>query len=307
MANLSKDEARMHREASALVALKRDLTEDEKETVLEHWQESSTATNSLDGAFFTPMELAWHMRHEVSGNRILDLCAGVGRLAYTCRNYWTRRYEGTPSAEVVCVERNPVFVEVGKKVLPEARWICGDVFNLPDDLGTFDTVIANPPFGYTERAGQGPRYKGRRFEYHVVDIASTLARRGVFIVPQESAPFVYSGTSDHRWRARSDTPTDKLDRLARMSADYERFALETGLEMHFGIGMDTGTVADQWRGTGRLLTEIVHCDFEERPGKPVQSRSSVLQPLSASAPRLNIPASVSPPKKVPEYAAEALF
>lgn len=31
--------------------------------------------------------------------------------------------------ELVCVELNPRYVEVGHKVLPEAEWICGDIFD----------------------------------------------------------------------------------------------------------------------------------------------------------------------------------
>jgi predicted RNA methylase len=70
--------------------------------------------------------------------------------------------------------------------VPEARWVCADIFDLPGDLGCFDTAIANPPFGHIERSGDGRGYTGRRFEYHAIAVAATLARRGTFIVPQES-------------------------------------------------------------------------------------------------------------------------
>ena len=50
---------------------------------------------------------------------------------------------------------NPAFVEIGKKLLPEANWICGSAFDksiwdqitkdLPDNK--FDVCVSNPPFG----------------------------------------------------------------------------------------------------------------------------------------------------------------
>lgn len=185
VAKLTKRAAALHRKACDLVATERALTEEEKEFVLTHWQESAGHITCLHGAFFTPLGLARDMSLMVTGNRIVDLGAGIGHLAWGCRDVWTRRWNGESAREFVCVESNPDYVAVGRKVLPEAEWICGDVFDLPGTgVGEFDCAIANPPFGYTPRAGAGPRYRGRRAEYHFLDIAAGLARRGVFLVPQ---------------------------------------------------------------------------------------------------------------------------
>jgi 2-polyprenyl-3-methyl-5-hydroxy-6-metoxy-1,4-benzoquinol methylase len=43
---------------------------------------------------------------------------------------------------MVCIEKNPDYVAVGRKVVPEATWICADVFDLPADLGRYDRVVA---------------------------------------------------------------------------------------------------------------------------------------------------------------------
>ena len=48
MGKLTKAEAKLHQQAESLVALDRDLTEDEREFILDHWQESQAAR--LDGA-----------------------------------------------------------------------------------------------------------------------------------------------------------------------------------------------------------------------------------------------------------------
>ena len=149
---------------------------------------------------------------------------------------------------MVCVESNPDYVAVGRRVLPEAEWICGDLFDLPDmDLGEFDTALANPPFGHTVRTGHGPRYRGRGFEYHVLDVAAVLARRGVFLLPQQSAPFTYSGRRGIEWTR---------------DAEYDRFVAATGIELSPGCGLDTTLFDNDWRGV-RPLVEIVTCDFTE--------------------------------------------
>ncbi|GAA3832271.1 hypothetical protein GCM10022226_61880 [Sphaerisporangium flaviroseum] len=269
MGKLTKQEAILHRRACELVELDRPLDEDEAEFVLEHWQESSTAANTLDGAFFTPLGLARDLAIEVVGDRIIDLCAGIGRLAWSCRDVGGRRANHQPPRELVCVERNPAYVQVGRKVLPEARWICADIFDLAGtELGQFDTAIGNPPFGVTSRTGDGPRYRGRRFEYHAIDIAADLARHGVFIVPQESAPFRYSGQRCNRWER---------------GPEYERFEDQTGIRLRHNCGIDTSGYDDEWRGVSPR-TEIVTCDFTGRLSKTSPPVALVGEQLTLLAP-----------------------
>ncbi|MEU9703054.1 methyltransferase [Streptomyces sp. NPDC047981] len=243
---MSKEAAKAHEKAAALVALDRDLTETEKEFVLDNWQEAATATHNLAGAFFTPEGLARDLSIEVHGDRIIDLCAGIGRLAYTCRDYWGRRWNNQPPREIVCVEKNPAYVEVGRKILPEATWICADVLTVPTlGLGRFDTAISNPPFGTITRDGNAPNFQGRRFEYHVIAVAATLADFGAFIIPQPSAPFRYSGEPYYR---------EARDR------ECARFEEETGIRLGPGAGFDTSMYRDKWRGVSPRV-EVAVCDF----------------------------------------------
>ncbi|GAA2783008.1 hypothetical protein [Saccharopolyspora taberi] len=256
MAKLTKNEARLHRQACELINLTRDLTEDEKHFVLEHWQESSTAANSLDGAFFTPLGLAQDVAIEMGERprRVIDLGAGIGHLTFACRRLFAHRWNGEPRRELVCVERNPDYVRVGRKILPEATWICADIFDLPGmNLGVFDCAIANPPFGAITRAGNAPGYSGRRCEYHVIAIAAGLAGSGVFIVPQESAPFRYSANPEN-YEEHAD-------------AEYERFRRATGIELGNNCGMDTSAYDEEWRGVSPRV-EIVTCDFTSHVGVP---------------------------------------
>lgn len=245
MAKLTKLQIKAHREALALLE-KDALTLDEREFVLNNWQESANHINSAAGAFFTPLGLAFDFTIELGGSwlkkpgaRIIDLCAGIGALSFAARCRLGL------SVEIVCVEINPDYAAVGRKVVPDATWIVGDVFNLPS-LGRFDVAISNPPFGRIKGVNP-PRYKGGEFDLGVVDVASDLAPYGVFILPNMSLPFVYSGQPHYR---------------ERESAKYDRFREQTGIELTMNCGIDCDYFRDLWRGAAPAV-EIALADFTE--------------------------------------------
>ncbi|MFE2530167.1 methyltransferase [Streptomyces sp. NPDC059382] len=258
MAKLTTAQATQHRKANDLTMLDRALTLDEQEFVLDHWMEAGTAR--LDGAFFTPAGLAQDLSIEVYGERIIDLCAGIGRLAWHCRNLLNARHNGE-ARELVCVEKDPEYVRVGRKILPEATWILGDVFDVPSmGLGRFDMAIGNPPYGAVARAGRNaPRYTGSRFEYHVIDIAAEVARNGVFLIPQESAPFRLSGRPYY---------------TQERTEQYNRFERQTGIALEAGCGVDTSGYVDEWRDAAPR-TEIVVADLAERKAPAATAVRSV--------------------------------
>ncbi|WP_347134757.1 hypothetical protein [Staphylococcus aureus] len=247
MAKLTKIETKLHLEAVELLT-QDHLSEDEKDFVLAHWQESANHVNGLAGAFFTPLDLAYDFALDVGNGRVIDLCAGIGTLALA---KWRRqaydRSNGAAPVDIVCVEINPAYVAIGQKIVPEATWICASIFDLPD-LGHFDYAMANPPFGDLTTDGAAPRYTGAGFEYKVIDIAAELADFGTFIIPQGSCPFTYSGKSDYR-----EVETAK----------YGRFQDQTGITLEPGIGVDTSYYCNQWHGVSPVI-EIVTADFTER-------------------------------------------
>ena len=255
MPKLTKKERKEHAEAEALL-LKDHLSIEERETVFKQWHPANFFDVGASGSFFTPFDLAGDFRIDAGTGRIIDLCAGIGTLGYWCLNFpWS---SGEP-VELVCVEINPAYVEIGKRLLPEATWICADVFDVQNlDLGHFDTAIANPPFGKVNRHGHNaPRYSGADFAYHVVDIASDLADYGAFILPQCTSPFRYSGVPYYQ---RSE------------SRSYTAFNEQTGIFLDAGCGIDTSQFRDQWKGTSPAV-EIVSADFTEarETRKPAQS------------------------------------
>jgi predicted RNA methylase len=244
MAKLTKEQARHHAEACKLLA-KEKLSLDEKYFVLENWREDAQHINSVNGAFFTPPALARDLSIEVNGPRVVDLCAGIGSLAFAV---WQKHALDRASLnQVTCVEINPDYVAVGKKILPEARWVQADVFDLPSDIGHFDCVIANPPFGATRASGEAPRFTPQIFEYRVIDIASDLADYGVFIIPQTSAPFEYSGKQAYRWNEH-----DK----------YRNFHKQTSIVLGPNCGLDTSVHRADWTAVPPAI-EIVTANLLE--------------------------------------------
>lgn len=248
MARLSKRKIRAHE--AALERLQQDhLTDDDKEFVFENYQESAVHMNAAAGAFFTPFALGWDAVLELGygyderPRRVIDLCAGIGVLAYAI----LKRY---PTTEVVCVELNRDYVEAGRKVVPKADWHCLDVTDLDalKALGPFDDAISNPPFGQVPsfRGKTASLYTGGEAEYKVLDIASQVANRGVFILPQQSSGFLYSGIQCF-----------KLCETER----YKKFIKDTAIALDIGMGIDTSDETYQgWKGV-KPKVEIVCADF----------------------------------------------
>src|SRR5262249_25969324 len=142
------------------------------------------------------------------------------------------------------------YVAVGRKILPDATWVCADVFKLPM-LGHFRWAIANSPFGSTSRnGGKAPHYHGSRFEYHVLDISSSLADFRGFIIPQTSAPFRYSGRQHFESVPLPDIP------------HYAEFEEATRIVLENNCGLGTSIHRSEWRDVSPEV-EIVTADFAE--------------------------------------------
>jgi hypothetical protein len=218
MSRLSKRQNQAHNEAIRLLAQKR-LGDDEREFVLENWQESANHVNSAAGAFFTP-----------SG-----LCRDTAIYCGDAETISNRK------AQVTCVELNPDYVAVGRKLFPEANWICASV---EQATGHYDCAISNPPFGKTAKI-KGPRYSGED-DLAVVDIAANLAAWGVFILPNMSVPFEYSGRQCYR---------------ERLSAKSDRFQSATGIILRCE-STDAAYYSKDWRGVSPSV-EVCSVSFDE--------------------------------------------
>jgi len=248
MSRLSKAQIKLHHQAEELLKLDR-LDDDQREFVLDNWQESARHVNSAAGAFFTPSGLARDLAYfaQREGGPIIDLCAGIGGLGLWC---WWISGQRSP---VTCVELNPDYVTVGRKIFPEATWICASV-ETALDLGRFTVAVSNPPFGKTAKI-KGPRYSGED-DLAVIDIASQIAEYGTFILPQISCPFEYSGKRHYR---------------ERQSVKFDKFHKATGIILACE-SVDCAHYADDWRGVLPSV-EMVGADFEGQVAETEQADS----------------------------------
>jgi len=254
MSKLTKTEIKEHIKVLELLEHE-NLTDDETLFVFENYRESANHINSQNGAFFTPFglarDLSLHVPYTYNQTiTIIDMCAGIGVLSYAAAlgdNSWSRCH-----VEITCVEINPDYIEIGKKLIPDAKWICGDVLDLDflKSLGHFDFAISNPPFGNIN-SNHRKSYKSGLFEYMVIEAAAGIADGGAFIIPQMSAPFAYSGREYYR----------EFD-----DCRAKKFEERTGITLNFNTGIDTTQYRDEWHGVAPVC-EIVCCDFTERAGQ----------------------------------------
>ena len=81
--------------------------------------------------------------HGDNEGHIIDLCAGIGVLAGNL-------FEHNPDCRITCVDIVPEFIDLGKKIVPEAEWILMDCYG-PEFLAryqkAFSSGISNPPYG----------------------------------------------------------------------------------------------------------------------------------------------------------------
>jgi predicted RNA methylase len=235
---LTKEQSKAHQKAMDLVHSDKKLTWDERKYILDNYSEQQGQLNALAGAFFTPFELANDFAIEVGysdgGGSLIDLCAGIGALSFACQD---------KKLEITCVEMCEAYVVVGKRVMPSANWVHADCFSV---TGKFDFAVSNPPFGAIKGGSYDGLYTGSNFEYKVISHASTIAKYGVFILPQQSAPFRYSGERHFR--------EEENDKAAK-------FREQTGIIMQPNCGIDTALYKNEWRGVSPIC-EVVCCDFE---------------------------------------------
>lgn len=237
MAKIAKYALKLHNEALDLVRLERDLTMTEKEFVLENYKPYANHNVTATNAFFTPLELAMAATVEMpapydytNNVKVIDLCAGIGMLSFAYYHYSGFRSD---FIDLVCIELEAEYVEVGKKILPEATWIQGSILDIDtEELGRFDCFISNPPF---MKLGD---YKGT---YTTSKIGMSLAEYGVVIVPQCNCPFEYSGKNQY-------TEVD--------NRDYNKFE-DAELIRYSASCIDTETIDDLKWDDVNVTTEVV--------------------------------------------------
>lgn len=207
------------------------------------------------GVFFTPYGLAQdNAVFSPRSGHIVDVCAGIGILSYRLQQMDTN---DKTIKSITCIELDEKFCEIGKRLLPQAKWICANVFDkglwedlvkdLPDKR--FDLMVSNPPFGVDQNKNKVGwlNFQGER-DLQVLELCLRYAKNGSFILPTGSVPFSYSGRPYYE---------DKPDRYSRK---FKRFLKANCEEFKFTMqcdGIDTSIYKDEWKNmSGSIVTEV---------------------------------------------------
>ena len=175
-------------------------------------------------------QLAWLVADGTTRPRCIDLCTGCGTVAVTVA-------AEAPDAEVHAVELDPAALAWAERNAEhngvQVQLHLGDVAHvLPDEQGTFDLVLSNPPYvAVHELAGVAPEVRdhdphisleagadGLDLIRAVERTAARLLRPGGMVIVEHSdrqgrsAPAVFRGSGD--WEAVADhLDHDGLDRF----------------------------------------------------------------------------------------------
>jgi SAM-dependent methyltransferase len=261
MGKITKQQLRLHEQAEQLLwGGDKPLRRDEIAFCLEHWDPRAAAGKHVarNQAYFTPMSLARDTAMYVGGDgrRVVDICAGIGRLAFAVleANLWRPQ-----EARVTAVELNPDYVRVGRRLLPQAEWICGDCFDrdLWRWLPRFDEAISNPPFGAVVANGDTGwiGYRGPA-GLMLAAVGLQVARLGLrIILPQSQTIFRYSGRCCGRGAphtAYTESYPRYLEKFlaGRPSLEWHHSSLDTTLPLY----------QSAWRGASPLVEVVTLCD-----------------------------------------------
>jgi hypothetical protein len=156
---------------------------------------------------------------------------------------------------MTCIELNPRFVEIGKKLLPEANWICSNVFDeqlwkdltkdLPDNK--FDLMLSNPPFGNHPVKCDWLNYNGVR-DLMALELCLKYSTGGYFIMPTNSVSFRYSGERYYK---------DEPDRYSKKLLKFIKENKEHLFDMVCD-GIDCSIYNDQWKNLNGIGVEAVN-------------------------------------------------
>lgn len=253
MPKLTKQETKFHDEAEALLSLERPLTPDEVDFIYNNWREDARHLNVKTAAHFTPPDVAWELAVFASGyDRLsyVDLGAGIGILSHMVLRH---TFE---NADITCVELNPDYVEVGKRLLPDVNWVQGDMFDKDLWVGLgdrFDTAISNPPFGSPTSKTKGKEWlSSTAAHFATLEVALHVSSGfGVFVFPESDSPMV--------WRSGGSVqPANHL------SSHYRRFNEHYPQAVLTPSSTDIGIYKNQWRGVNPNVM-LVDLLWEDSP------------------------------------------
>lgn len=255
---IAKAELKKQKEILNKLTTGTTFTEEFIDFTFENFNPAIVDNLSENGVYFTPSDYAYDVALFCPRyGHVVDLAAGIGMLsrALLVRDHYDRNIKS-----ITCIELNPKFVEIGKKLLPKATWICGDAYDqdllndlvkdLPDKR--FDLIVSNPPFGHDQVSKEKYdwlNFTGQR-DLMAVEIALRYAKNGYFILPSGSVPFKYSGR--RCYEDQPDRYSQKLKRFLKANKDFKFNMTCDGID---------STAYGEWKNLGNISTEAVNIDI----------------------------------------------
>ncbi|MEI2607284.1 MAG: hypothetical protein V9G20_01505 [Candidatus Promineifilaceae bacterium] len=265
MSKITRAQLKFHEQAEQLLwGTDKTLTHDEVAFCLEHWDPRALSGKHVakNQAYFTPLPLATDMALYVGGEgrRVVDIGAGIGRLAYgvLCANRWSTRVQMT------AIEINSDYVQVGQRLLPEVTWVQADFYDQATWLALpeFNEAISNPPFGdvVTDCDLDWIGYRGPA-GLMAVAIGLRVTRLGLtMILPQTYTPYRFSG----RVSGQNIATHTHVRALAQFMARHPQ--LEWG---HLSLDADLPDYKGGWRGASPVVEIVSLTDRDaERLARP---------------------------------------
>ena len=248
---LSKQQVKEQKQIYDLIQSNDRFTDDELEMIYEKFNEGYLQDVTSSSAYFTPLDLAYDFalmagRYGV----VVDMCAGIGVLSFAARIRDT--YEKN-IRKIVAIERNEVYYNIGKKLLPEVDWILGDIFDksiwdrIKEKYGKVNCVISNPPFGKVSQSDADRswlKYKGSDIDIAAIEIAMLNAECVDFILPQGSCTFRFSGRPYY-----DEVENRKIAKLKK----------ETGVDFYMSCTSVDTSVYESFKNT-KITVECVSFD-----------------------------------------------
>lgn len=283
MNKITRSQLKLHEQAEELLwGSDKLLTHDEVAFCLEHWDPRALSGKHVakNQAYFTPLPLALDTALYVGGEgrRVVDIGAGIGRLAYgvLCANRWSTQ------VQVTAVELNAEYVKVGQRLLPEVNWVQADFYDQATWLALpqFDEAISNPPFGdvVTDCDTDWIGYRAPA-GLMAAEIGLKVTRLGItMILPQTYTPYRFSG----RVSGQNITTNNHVRALAQFMARHPQ--MDWG---HLSLDADLPGYKAGWRGASPVVEIVALTDRDaERLARPRPTPTTQRPMIPIPRPRL---------------------
>lgn len=244
---ITREQDKLHDEAVSLINLSRPLTDDEIEIVYRQYNPMAENSIGKGAIYFTPYDLASDFAAMCQPKGVVvDLCAGIGILAHHVLKHdyagWGSRSNLCGDIKrIICIEINEQFVEIGKKLVPEAEWICGNMLNLDilTKIGKVDCVISNPPYGqiFSKKEHTWTKVKGP-IQWLAIEVSLRLAYNGAMMI----LPSV-------------DCDTDMKHKGTRLNREKYLDKYFPGIHME-NASIDASIYKNQWIGAKPDVTVV---------------------------------------------------